>query len=278
MEVSPLNKSDRKDKAVSPAISTVILASTIIVTLIVALAYANNLLSSKTAESDFNSAKQFMQTIGLQIDDVAWTIGRTETVRYSTKYGQMEILPQALKYTIEYEDESGGPYPLVSYEVGVLLFNIPISKYSISDDYYKQIFPSSNAFIQTGASAPVVRVFAVERLQSGSFIRVVVAPCIRLLNSPAGYSPFYVRLYLPLLTSGGPPGSAQSVTLTGSSVNATTIDSVTRINVAVSFLKSGFDNSFFHFSNIYETIVPQGENSVLEFYAATVTASLGAHA
>lgn len=279
MEVPPLDKSDRRDKAVSPAISTVILAGTIVVVLIVALAFANNLLSSKTAESDFNSAKQFMQTIGLQVDDVAWTIGRTETVRYSSRYGQMELLPQALKYTIQYQNESEGPYyPLASYEVGVLLFNIPISQYSVSDDYYEQIFPSSNAFIQTGASAPVVRVFAVESLQSGSFVRVVVAPCIRLLNSPSGYSPFYVRLYLPLLTLGGPPGSAQSVTLTGSSVNATTINHVTSINVTVSFPKPGFGNSFFHFSNIYETIIPQEENLVLEFYAATVTASLGVHA
>ncbi len=277
MEASLLNKSDRKDKAVSPAISTVVLASTIIVMLIVALAYANNLLSSKTAESDFNSAKQFMQTIGLQVDDVAWTIGRTETVRYSSRYGQMELLPQALKYTIQYQNESG-MHTLVEYEVGILLFNIPLSQYSVSDDYYEQIFPSSNSFVQTGASAPVVRVVAVEWLQSGSFIRVVVAPCIRLLNSPSGYSPFYVRLYLPLLTLGSAPRSAQSVTLTGSSVNTITRNHVTSINVTVSFPKSGFDNSFFHFSNVYETIIPEEENSVLEFYAATVTASLGAHA
>ena len=278
MEVPPLNKSDRRDKAVSPAISTVILTSIIIVLMIVALAFANNLLASKIAESDFNSAKQFMHTIGLQVDDVAWTIGRTETVRYSSRYGQMQLLPQALKYTIQYQNESGGPYPLVSYEVGILLFNIPVSQYSLPDDYYEQIFPSSNAFIQTGASAPVARVFAVEWLQSGSFVRVVVAPCIRLLNSPDGYSPFYVRLYLPLLTLGSPPGSAQSVTLTGSSVNATTINHVTSIDVTVSFPRSGFDNSFFHFSNVYETIVPQGENSVFEFYVAMVTASLGVHA
>ena len=273
MEVSPPNESDRKDKAVSPAISTIILASAIIVMMIVALAFANDLLSFKTAESDFNSAKQFMQTIGLQVDDVAWTMGRTETVRYSTRYGQMELLPQALKYTIKYENESG-THILVEYEVGVLLFNIPISKYSVSDDYYDQIFPSSKAFIQTGAAAPVVRVFAVEHLRSGSFVRVVAAPSIRLLNPPMDNR---ITLYLPVLASGGAPGSAQSVTLTESSV--TTYEKlVTGINVTVGFpLKSqGFDSSFFNFPSCNATI-PLSEGSALIFHAGEVTVVLGAH-
>ena len=108
-------------------------------------------------------------------------------------------------------------------------------------------------------------------------MRVVVAPCVRVLSSPSGYSSVYVRLYLPLLTLEGPRGSAQSVTLMGSSINTTTTNDFTSVDVAVSFPKSGFDNSFFHFYDVRETIVPQGENSILEFYAATVATSLGVH-
>jgi hypothetical protein len=148
----------------------------------------------------------------------------------------------------------------------------------VSNDYYRQIFPFSNSFIQVGASAPVVRVFEVEWLQSGDFIRVVVAPCIRVLNSPSEYSARYVRLYLPLLTSNGASGSAQSVTLTGSSVNAITVDDVANIQVTVSFPQFGFDNSFFHFSDLDEIVVPQGGNAILELYTATVTVALGVHA
>jgi hypothetical protein len=198
----------------------------------------------------------------------------------------MELLPQALKYTIKYENASG-TYTLVEYEVEVLLFNIPISQYSVSEDYYKQIFPSLNSFIQVGASAPVVRVFAVECLQAGSFVRVVVAPCVRLLNSTIGASGsevFYTKLYLPVLAEGASPKLGQSVTLRGDSIDISTVNNVTGFEVEVDFPRhhDGFDNSFFHFPAdlSYEKAIAieEYEDSVLELYASNVVASLGAHA
>jgi hypothetical protein len=152
----------RATSGVSPVISTIVTTGAIVTLLTIALVFANSFLSTKMAESDFNSAKQFMRTIGAHINDVAWDIGRTETVRYSTKYGQMKFLPDALNYTIQYV--TGGQTRKVSYLVGVLLFNIDVSEFSITDDYYQLVFPSSaDELVFTGTSAPSVRVFAVEK-------------------------------------------------------------------------------------------------------------------
>jgi hypothetical protein len=275
----------RNVRGVSPAISTVIITGVIVALVSVAVAFANNHLWMRVAESDFNSAEQFMQTIGLEIDDVAWVIGRTETVRYSSRYGEVGFQPSVLKYTIYVDTgDEGGYLPLVNYTVGVLLFNIPVEQYSMFNGYHKLIFPpSANTLILNGTSAPVVRVFAIEKLPmaDGSFIRVVVAPCVRSFFSNVtgeGASTCYVKLYLPVLEQGSSPRRAQSVTLTGSSVTAETVGNVIGLKVNVEFPSDtlGFDDSFFQFPFTEEEIdTPDG--SVLEVYAGEVRVEFGVH-
>ena len=65
-------RSLQKDKrAVSPALSTVILTAAVVVMILVAMGFANNFLDARMAENEFSTNKQFMYTTGLQIDDIA---------------------------------------------------------------------------------------------------------------------------------------------------------------------------------------------------------------
>lgn len=272
----------------SPTISTVILIGAIVTLLGITLVFANSFLQSMIAEGDFNSAKQFMKTLGLQIDDVAWTTGRKETIRYSSRYGEVTIEPATLNYTVYVKTNGSGTYEFfASYEVGVLLFNVPTSRYSVANGYWEPIFPSQNDTLTLkGTSAPVVRVFAVEKMPmyDGSYIRVVVAPAIRALFSSINTSSssiYYVKLYLPVLTLGEAPRLSQSITLTGKTIEANTINNVTSIKVTVSFPKGSppenFDEFFFNFPSLSEVInIPSGySDAVLEFYASEVTVEFG---
>jgi len=282
----------RNNRAVSPAVSMVILTGTIVALLSVTAVYVNNILWIRAAESDFNSAKQFMQTMGLQIDDVAWTIGRKATVRYSSAYGTVDFLPSALNYTIYAKTQGSSNYQFItSYKVGVLLFDMPVSKYSLYDGYYELIYPASAENLTFGGvSAPIARVFAVEKLNppmsDGSFVRIVVVPSVRSFFSnmtTASGTTFYTKLYLGVLVQGIVKGSYQSVTFTGNSVVATTKNRVTSVKVTVDFpaetSQQGFDASFFHFSNLEQVIdVPLGySDSQLEFYIGEVKVDLGVH-
>ena len=113
----------RDTRAVSPAISTVILTGTIVALLSVTGVYVINFLWARAAEADFNSAKQFMQTIGLQVDDVAWTTGRKATVRYSSAYGNVIFRPSALNYSVYVKTQGSPNYQLLSSNTtGVLLW------------------------------------------------------------------------------------------------------------------------------------------------------------
>jgi hypothetical protein len=276
-----LRRLRRDERAVSPAISTVILTSAVVVLLLVTVTFGNNFLNARMAENEFSAMKQFMQTVGLQIDDVAWTIGRAQTTRYASKYGQVNFEVLALKYTVYVNDD----VYLIDYSTGILLYNMPISSYSVSNNYSERIFPSSDSsFLQIGTSAPVSHVYVIEKLpmNDGNFIRVVVAPSIRMLNSTISTGEEdknYFQFFLPVLSSGSHPRYSQSVTLAGSKVSVETVDSVNKVKIHVSFLKDGlgFDEDFFNFESVDEEVdVPDG--SIIEFYTGEVIVSLGLYA
>lgn len=272
----------------SPVVSTVILTGAMIAILSATLVFANSFLWSRISEGDFDSAKRFMQTMGLQVDDVAWMVGRTETIRYASEHGEVTIEPSTLNYTVYVKTNGSSTYEFfASYEVGVILFNVPTSRYSITNGYWQLIFPSQNDTLTLkGTSAPVVRVFAIEKMPmyDGSYIRIVVAPAVRALFSAintSSSSTYYVKLYLPVLKEGEAPRLSQSVTLTGESVKANTINSVTSIKVTVSFPRGSppdnFNDFFFNFPSLSEVIdIPPGyTDAVLEFYTSEVTVDFG---
>jgi len=272
-------------RGISPAISSVIMTGAIVAILSVTLIFANNLLWSRVAEGDFDSSKQLMHTVGLQIDDVAWTVGRTETIRYASQYGEVVLEPSILNYTVTVNDGQEE----YEFSTGALMFNLPTSRHSITNGYWENIFPSQNESLTLkGTSAPVVRVFAVERMpmSDGSYIRVVVAPAVRVLNSSistSSSSTYYIKMYLPVLTAGEAPRLSQSITLTGESFAANTVNNVMSISVTVGFPREAspenFDSDFFNFPYDDEDIsLPAPgtyDNVVLELYLSEVSVEFG---
>lgn len=270
----------RKNRmAVSPAISSVIITSAVVVMLLVTVAFANNFLNARMAENEFGAVKQFMQTVGLQIDDVAWTIGRTQTIRYASRFGQVNFESLVLNYTVYVNDN-----PVANFTTGILLFNMPVSKYNMGNGYYERVFPSSDwSFLQVGTSAPVCHIFVTEKLPmvDGNYIRVVVAPSIRMLNSTItsqGTTKNYYKFYLPVLVQGNSPHYSQSATLIGTAVNVQSSGSINKIKILVDFPKAvsaGFDNGFFKFDDVNETITGVPSGSIMEFYTGEVVVSIG---
>jgi hypothetical protein len=269
-------KEDRK--AVSPAISSVILTAAVIVMILVAIAFASNFLDARIAENDFSAMKQFMQTVALQTDDVAWIPGRTQTVRYASKYGQVKFQSLAFSYSFYY---NGSPIANLSYSVGVVLFNMPVKEYSLGNNYFQRIFPSSNRFLQNDTSAPVCRVSVIEKLPmaDGDYIRIVAAPLIRQLSSTIN-NVTYIRLYLPVLKAGPHPQNSLSVTLTGKNVTYDMISNINTVKIELGFPNgnaTGLTQDFFRFDTTTETISVT-PSSVIEIYTGEVLVSLGLYA
>jgi len=268
----------RNDRGVSPAISTVILTGVIVVLIIIAVVFANNFLNTQIAENDFSAMEQFMQTAALQLDNVAWTIGRTQTLSYTSKYGQVNFQTAALSYAV-YNGTS--KVAILTNTTGIILFNVPTNAYSISNNYFQRIPPSSSgSFLQQGTSATIAQVFAVEKLPmfDGSYVRVVLAPTIRMLNSTIGSQRYY-EFYLPCLVQGSHPYYTQSITIATQNVATISVANPTVINVTVTFPNAalGFSSSFFNFHSTTVSVHIQS-GSIVEFYIGEVIVSLGLYA
>jgi hypothetical protein len=137
-----------------------------------------------------------------------------------------------------------------------------------------------NLFLLDGVSAPISHVYAIEKLpmNDGSFIRVVIAPSIRTLNSTitTDVQSNYYKFYLPILVSGNSPGPSPSVKLVGSTISLKMENAVRKVKVQISFPQNsaGFDQAFFNFASL-EQEVDVTDGSIMEFYTMSIAVSLG---
>jgi hypothetical protein len=284
------NRSLRKDgRAVSPAISTVILTAAIIVMILVASTYANNILGLKMAENEYNTNKQFMQTTGQQLDDIAWTVGRTQTISYSSKYGNMRFQEVALDYTFQVHTSSGWKTLTLSGETGIILYNMPVSSYSMVNGYFERVPSNANSsFLLSESTSPISQVICEEKLpmSDGSYTRIALVPTMRVITSTttsAGATTNYFKFYLPNLENGTNLYRSQSITLTGNGVSKVTQSGVDQVIITVSFPKAaslGLNSSFFNFKSTAITLdshsTPKmAPNSVVEFYVGKVVVTIG---
>jgi hypothetical protein len=275
----------RDKKAVSTAISSVIMIAAVMVMVMVAISYASTILDSRLAENEFTSCKQFMLATGLQVDNVAWTIGRTQTISFSSRYGNVQFLTLALNYSVQMHSSSGWETVLSNVTTGMVLFNMPINSYNLGNNYYERILPSRNsAFLQEGPSASVSQVFVHEiiPLNNENYLRIVAAPSVRVFNSSIsgptqGTQTLYCKFFLPSLQrSATNPYLSQSITMVGGGVTKVVRSGIDKVNMTVSFpsASSGFNSTFFGFDRLTESkSLPAG--SVVEFYIGKVTVSQG---
>jgi len=260
-----------------------------VVMILVAMTYANNILAAKMAENEYSTNKQFIQTTSQQLDDVAWTVGRTQTISYSSSYGNVKLQEVALIYNVSVHTNSGWDNFTVSGQTGIILYNMPVNIYSMGNNYFERLPTNANSsFLLADSTAPVSQVICEEKLPmtGGSYNRIALIPTMRLLNSTiasSGGSTNYFKFYLPDLENGTNLYRSQSITLTGNGISKITRSGVDQVVISVSFPKAaslGFDSSFFNFKSNTVTLnsnstpkLPSG--SVVEFYVGKVVVTIG---
>jgi hypothetical protein len=284
----------RNNKAVSPAISTVILTAATIVMILVATSYANDYLNKKMAQNEFSANKQFMLTTGLQMDDIAWTVGRTQTIRYTTSYGAMQFKSLALNYTFEVSPDGNLWTTIAANETGMILYNMPINSYNLGNNYYEQVSRTTGSYVQEGASAPISDVFAAQKLPmpDGNFSRIVVVPTVRYLTSTiigsGATATHYYKFYLPILVrADSNPYLSEAVSLTGLDIEKMIQSGISKVRVNVTYPNGApqttnkFDSDFFNLigdnADFYHTskTIDLQANSVVELYIGKVAVAIG---
>jgi hypothetical protein len=243
---------------------------------LVAMMYSNSYLNDNLAKNEFAVNKQFMLTTSLQLDDIAWIIGRAQTIRYSSKYGVVDFQNNALNYS--FEIKTNGVWTKVfDQSTGVVTYDIITGNSLLGNDHFQNVSSTSRAINQTGPSAPIANVYAIEggTASGQNLAHIVIVPTVRMMTSMIG-TQNYVKFYLPLLQTGSITSSYQSVTLVGDPGTKYVYAGVSavRLNATFPAAAQGFTSAFYHFESNSVTI-PLNSDSVVDFYLGKVTVSLG---
>ena len=154
-----------------------------------------------------------------------------------------------------------------------------ISKYNMYNGYFDLVYPTSDSLVFKGATAPVARVFAIEKLSTGNYVRLVLNPCVRVVEANVSGEKQY-KVYLPILYKAEPKGNNPTVTFTSTQLSSLVIPNVTEIRIVVTSLI--YDADFFVESpasvdKIADEVIDVDDGSTLILYIGEVRVSVGVH-
>jgi flagellin-like protein len=275
----------KKRKGDAPIIATIILMAITVFTVFVTLTFVNSNLTRREGESDFTLSKNFMRTVGLAVDDVAWKQGQTDSIPYGSKQSEMMMREDVISYTltITYTD----PLRLPASQTvltNALFYSLPLVKYSLQDGYFEELLPGKlNSIVQNGADQPSARVFAFQKnpiKDEGEYIRVGVISLPRrieysITTGDPPVSDKYMKIFIPVLEQGlSTPSNPQYITLTGLAPQVKVYDGVETIRIQVNFPNSlnGYDNSVF---NIPDMEVSAGIDQLLQLNGGRLEVAIG---
>jgi flagellin-like protein len=262
----------------APIIATIILMAITVFTVFVTLTFVNSNLARREGESEFTLSKNFMRTVGLAVDDVAWKQGQTDSIPYGSKQSEMMMREEVISYTltITYTDPQRSPETLPPVLTNALFYSLPLIHYSLQDGYFEELLPGKlNSIVQNGADQPSARVFAFQKnpiKDEGDYIRVGVISLPRRIeySITTGSPPVsdkYLKLFIPILVKGvSTPSNPQYITLTGGAPQVKVYDGVESIRVRVDFPKllNGYDNSLFIIPDIFFNNTDNPKGAVID--------------
>jgi hypothetical protein len=150
------------------------------------------------------------------------------------------------------------------------MFNMPTIKYSLSEGYYELLLPSTeSALVDSGVSAPVMKVFVRQLYEAGDsdFLRVAAVPMIRMREhtiTVGTSTKSFVSLYIPKL-DGKATASKSMIVLSGKEIKPETFLNVKKITVTVTCLDPNYSSNFYNFQSTSQDITLTNVSTVQAF-------------
>ncbi|RLI21783.1 hypothetical protein DRO54_02770 [Candidatus Bathyarchaeota archaeon] len=166
-------------RAVSYAISAVIIAATTIVLVIVALSYAYQTIDQQQGASEYNVIENSFLTLDDALNTVAWKPQSSRSIRFSVNYGELWLLKDERLISINVTINGapiGTPFQIQSGEI----------KYSISHNYirfsenYKEFFIGSNLTVTNSSTVGFGRAYVAD---TGGKVDLVYYPAVRAMKT-----------------------------------------------------------------------------------------------
>ena len=146
-------KTFRKDKrGASPAISMVIITAATVVLVMISGSYGFLILERQKASAEFDVVAKSFLTLDDAVKDIAFDRGGSRSVRFTTSYGAVALLPDGRDLTIQVtEPEYNDVYYKLS--TGVVKYSVPTSYISFGDGYSSFMAGSDSSVISSTADS-----------------------------------------------------------------------------------------------------------------------------
>ena len=134
----------RKTRAMSPAVSMVIITASTIVMVLIASIYAYQVLERQRGASEFDAVKKSFIAFDDAVHDVALDKRGSRSARFTVSYGVLKLVPNALFLSINVDD-----YPNVNYNdtVGYVRYEIPTDYVNLGSGYKEYILGDNKTVV-----------------------------------------------------------------------------------------------------------------------------------
>ena len=158
----PRLHSIRKNRrAASPAVSMVIITAATIVLVLVSSNYAMQVLERQQAASEFDTVKKSLIAFDDSVRDIAWDRGASRSVRFTTRYGTLALVPDSETLTISVPEHGISQ----SLSVGTVKYAIPSELVTFGEGYENYVL-GNDAVLVSSTTDSFGRILAEQ--QAGS--------------------------------------------------------------------------------------------------------------
>jgi len=136
----------RNNRALSYTVSAVLITGTTIILVLIASIYAYQVLEQQKGVAEFEVAKKSVLSFNDALENVAWTLQRARSTRFTAEYGHFELAPNA--YAIGINATVGSStWPLFSGSSGKVAYRISNKYTSFGEGYTSYILGNSSNII-----------------------------------------------------------------------------------------------------------------------------------
>jgi len=153
----------RNNKAVSHAISAILITATTIILVLVTSIYAYQILDMQKAAAEYEVAKKSILAFNDALENIAWKPNAARSTRFTVDYGRLELMSETLPLSINATVNSS-TVTLLSNSTGYVRYYLSTKYVTFGEPYEAYILGNRSSLI-IGSTASYGR--AVVNQQSG---------------------------------------------------------------------------------------------------------------
>ena len=140
-------------KAASPAVSMVIITAATVVLVLVSGNYALQVLIRQQGANEYDTVKKSLLTFDDAFRDIAFDRGGSRSVRFTTQYGYMELVPEYENLSISVAEFPALNETFGEIQMGAIKYHIPTSYVNHGDGCYSYVLGNEDVSVTSATDS-----------------------------------------------------------------------------------------------------------------------------